>query len=72
VSNVEGRTFYEKVEEWSVPLHDGEVVIGDVEALILRADKQVEEWGDLQYQDRYVIRAGDDRLFVQIRKEWKP
>lgn len=71
MSNVEGRTFYEKIEEWGVPLRDGKVVVGDVEALIMSVDKKIED-ADLQYQARYEIRADDDRLFVQIRKEWKP
>lgn len=74
MSNIEGRVFYERVEEWSVPLRDGKCTARDLGDLLRTADKHVEavEPNDLQYDDRYMVQADDDRLFVQIRKDWKP
>ena len=74
MSNIEGRIFYERIEEWSVPLRDGKCTARDLEDLLRTADKHIEaiEPNDLQYDDRFMVQADDDRLFVQIRKDWKP
>lgn len=71
MSNLGGRTFHEKVEEWSVPLREGKAAAKDVEDLLRKADSIIEarEPADLQYDDRYYVQADDERLFVQIRTE---
>jgi hypothetical protein len=74
VSNIEGRIFYERIQEWSVPLRDGKCTARDLADLLRTADKQIAEVepNDLQYDDRFMVQADEDRLFVQIRKDWKP
>lgn len=74
MSNVEGRTFYEKIEEWSVPLRDGKCTGRDVRDLLSTAYHAVEkiDHRQAQFDDAFWVEAGEDSLKVQIRTEWKP
>lgn len=78
MSNVEGRTFYEKIEEWSVPLRDGKCTARDVQDLLRVAQKATEKIDPkrAQYDDAFYVEASEDSLKVQIRieidTEWKP
>lgn len=74
MSNLEGRTFYEKVEEWSVPLRDGKCTARDVSDLLRVASQKVEAMDPqrAQYDDAFMVEADDDSLKVQIRVGWKP
>lgn len=74
MSNIEGRVFYERIEEWSVPLRDGRCTARDLEDLMRNADSTIEatEPNKLQYDDRFMVQVDDDRLSVQIRKDWQP
>lgn len=74
MSNVEGRTFYEKIEEWSVPLRDGKCTARDVSDLMRTALQKVEAIDPklAQYDDAFMVEADEDSLKVQIRSEWKP
>lgn len=74
MSNVEGRTFYEKVEEWSVPLRDGKCTARDVSDLLRVASKQAEAIDPklAQFDDAFMVEADEDSLKVQLRSEWKP
>lgn len=74
MSNVEGRTFYEKIEEWSVPLRDGKCTARDVSDLLRTATQAVEKADpkQAQYDDAFMVEADEDSLKVQIRSEWKP
>jgi hypothetical protein len=74
MSNVEGRTFYEKIEEWSVPLRDGKCTARDVSDLMRTAWHKVEARDPklAQFDDAFMVEADEDSLKVQIRSEWKP
>lgn len=74
MSNIEGRTFYEKIEEWSVPLREGKCTARDVNDLMRVALKAVEKIDpkQAQYDDAFMVEADEDSLKVQIRVEWKP
>lgn len=74
MSNLEGRTFYEKVEEWSVPLHEGKATARDVSDLMRKAFQVVETIDPKQaeYDDAFYVEADEDSLRVQFRTEWKP
>lgn len=76
MSNVEGRTFYEKIEEWSVPLRDGKCTARDVSDLLRTAQRAMEKIDHerAQYDDAFYVEADEESLKVQIRIgiEWKP
>lgn len=74
MSNVEGRVFYERIEEWSVPLRDGKCTARDVSDLMRTAVQAIEKIDpkQAQYDDAFMVEADEDSLKVQIRAEWKP
>lgn len=74
MSNLEGRTFYEKVEEWSVPLRDGKCTARDVSDLMRKASETAEKVDPkyAQCDDAFYVEAFEDTLRVQFRMEWKP
>lgn len=74
MSNLEGKTFYEKVTEWSVPLRDGKATARDVSDLFRQAEKTCRELTpeSSEYDDAFLVEADDESLKVQFRSEWKP
>lgn len=73
MSNIEGRIFYERIEEWSVPLRDGKCTARDVSDLLRTASQylEVNDPDQAQYDDAFMVEADDDSLKVQIRSEWR-
>ena len=74
MSNIEGRVFYERIVEWSVPLRDGKCTARDVSDLMRVAHQHLtdNDPDQAQYDDAFMVEADDDSLKVQIRAEWKP
>jgi len=73
VSNVEGRNYFEKVTEWSVPLRDGKCTARDMSDLMRMASKQAVEIDPkhADYDDAYYLEWDEDRVKVVFRREWK-
>lgn len=71
--NVESRTYYEKIDEISVPLHDGKCTARDVSDLLFVTQQMLAAAErPATSDDAFYVEADGESLKVQIREEWKP
>jgi len=69
MSNLEGGKYYEEIEEWSVPIHEGKITARDMDDLMRKANARIGEIDPEHagYDDAYHFEPDEDRIYVRFR-----